>query len=434
MLDLRAACLGEPDKINGVNCVMKTQLKPTKEPSFIGMDYHKRYSVFCVIDGEGAVVERGLIDHSQPGAFTALVKRWPGCRIVFEASMNWHWLYEILERSMESERITLANPYKTRIIAEAQIKTDRVNAFTLAQLLRGNLISSVHIGSRENRQRKEVLRQRAFFVRQRTMLRNRIHRLLGGQLSERTTQLQQANAAKERIFAVIGHDLRSPIASLQTSLELLQSGTLEREEFLAFQEDLRTGVAHARWTLENLMEWGALQLNELQPHPAAVSLQTVTAETRHLLHLQAETKAILVENLVPPEALVWADRHQVTSILRNLLSNALKFTPDGGRVSITTEERGRHWQIAVRDTGIGMTEEQAEKLFQKEREMVSTLGTAKERGLGLGMRITVDFVETNGGSIRVESTPGRGTVFYVTLPKAAAQGDDSCPGHARRPA
>jgi len=257
---------------------------------------------------------------------------------------------------------------------------------------------------------------------------------LFGQLGERTTQLQQANAAKERIFAVIGHDLRGPIASLQTSLELLQSGTLEREEFLAFQEDLRTGVEHARWTLENLMEWGALQLNELQPHPAAVSLQTITAETRHLLHLQAETKEILVENLVPPEALVWADRHQVTSILRNLLSNALKFTPEGGRVSITAAEGDRHWQIAVRDTGIGMAEGQAENLFQKDREMVSTLGTAKERGLGLGMRITVDFVETNGGSIRVESTPGRGTVFYVTLPKATEEGKDSHSGHARRPA
>ena len=95
--------------------------------------------------------------------------------------MNWHWLFEILERELPSERIVLANPFKTRIIAEAQIKTDKVDARILADLLRGKLVPSVHIVGRESRQIKEVLRQRCFFVRQRTMLRNRIHRLLGAQ-------------------------------------------------------------------------------------------------------------------------------------------------------------------------------------------------------------------------------------------------------------
>jgi Transposase and inactivated derivatives len=181
MLALNGKGSAEAHKINGVNWVMKTQSDTRKEPSFIGIDYHKRYSVYCVVDVRGEVLERGRIEHVDPGAFAALVKRWAGCRVVFEASMNWHWLYEILEKELAPADIMLANPYKTRIIAEAQVKTDKVDAMILAQLLRGNLISSVHIGSKENRQRKEVLRQRAFFVRQRTMLRNRIHRLLGGQ-------------------------------------------------------------------------------------------------------------------------------------------------------------------------------------------------------------------------------------------------------------
>lgn len=160
---------------------MKTQSNLEVEPRYIGLDYHKRYSVYCVVDEEGEIVERGRIEHSAPEGFRALVRRWPSCRLAFEASMNWCWLYDILESELPCADIVLANPYKTRIIAEAQIKTDKVDAFILAQLLRGNLISSVHIGSKENRRRKEVLRQRAFFVRQRTMLRNRIHRLLGAQ-------------------------------------------------------------------------------------------------------------------------------------------------------------------------------------------------------------------------------------------------------------
>jgi transposase len=107
----------------------------------------------------------GCIDHAHPDDFRALVRRWPGCRVVFEASMNWHWLFEILERELSSERIVLANPFKTRVIAEAQIKTDKVDAPILADLLRGRLVPSAHIVGREARQIKEVLRQRCFFVR-----------------------------------------------------------------------------------------------------------------------------------------------------------------------------------------------------------------------------------------------------------------------------
>lgn len=160
---------------------MNTPSIQTPSPEyFIGLDYHKRYSVYCILNAAGQIQARGRIEHAAPDEFAALVKKWPG-RLVFEASMNWHWLYELLERSMKAEDIVLANAYKTRIIAEAQVKTDKVDALILAQLLRVNFIPAVHIPAKETRQRKEVLRQRCFFVRQRTMLRNRIHRLLGGQ-------------------------------------------------------------------------------------------------------------------------------------------------------------------------------------------------------------------------------------------------------------
>jgi transposase len=160
---------------------MKPQKSLEKEAVYIGIDYHKRYSVFCVIDRDGEVLERGRIEHVRPEEFRKLVGRWKECRVVFETSMNWHWLFEILEEEMPEENITIANPFKTRIIAEAQVKTDKIDAYILAQLLRANLVAGVHISSKETRERKEVLRQRCFFVRQRTMLRNRIHRLLGGQ-------------------------------------------------------------------------------------------------------------------------------------------------------------------------------------------------------------------------------------------------------------
>jgi transposase len=219
---------------------MKTQLKPTTEPSFIGIDYHKRYSVYCVVNGHGDVLERGRIEHAQPKGFLALVRRWQGCRVVFEATMNWHWLYEILEGAMDGKNIVLANAYKTRIIAEAQVKTDRVDAFILAQLLRGNLISSVHIGSRENRQRKEVLRQRAFFVRQRTMLRNRIQRLLGGQHEVKLPQCSDLFGKKGLGF-LEGLDLPAP------------AGLLLRQQ-LDMLRNLQMRIREDEKTLESMLE------------------------------------------------------------------------------------------------------------------------------------------------------------------------------------
>jgi transposase len=121
-------------------------------PVFIGIDYHKAYSVYSVLNVQGESLGQGRIDHAHPEDFRSLVRRWPGCRVVFEAGMNLHWLFEILERELSSERIVLANPFKTRIIAEAQIKTDKVDARILADLLRGKLVPSVHIVGRESRQ------------------------------------------------------------------------------------------------------------------------------------------------------------------------------------------------------------------------------------------------------------------------------------------
>ena len=209
---------------------MKTHKTHQTEPVFIGIDYHKRYSVFCVIDAAGEVLERGRIEHTDPSGFAVLVHRWPSCRVVFEASMNWHWLYEVLEAVLPAEDIVLANPYKTRIIAEAQVKTDKVDAFILAQLLRGNLISSVHIGSRENRQRKEILRQRAFFVRQRTMLRNRIHRLLGGQHGVKLPQCSDLFGKKGLSF-LEALELPAPAGLLlRQQLEMLRTVQLRIRE------------------------------------------------------------------------------------------------------------------------------------------------------------------------------------------------------------
>lgn len=160
-------------------------MKNTRIPKlfYVGIDYHKRYSVVHVIDEAGDTVLQSRVHLNDRRLFEAVFGRLDGpCRVVFEACMNWCKLYDLLETIPNVEQMTLAHPYKTRIIAEAQVKTDKIDARMLAVLLRADLIAKAHISSKEARRQKEILRQRTFWVRVRTRLRNRVHRLLGAQL------------------------------------------------------------------------------------------------------------------------------------------------------------------------------------------------------------------------------------------------------------
>ena len=148
---------------------------------YVGIDYHKHYSVVCIVNEAGGIVAEERIEHAFPERFQQLLSVHTPCQVGFEATMNWGWLHEILEEIAGIERIVLANPLHVRLIAAAQVKTDKVDARKLAQLLRAGLLPASHIPDRATRLRKEVLRQRTFWVRQRTKVRNRIHRLLGRQ-------------------------------------------------------------------------------------------------------------------------------------------------------------------------------------------------------------------------------------------------------------
>jgi transposase len=172
---------------------------------FVGIDYHKRYSVVCIVDEAGDVVVIERIEHSHPERFASLIGAHTPCRAAFEATMNWGWLYELLETIPGLERIVMANALQVRLIASAQVKTDKVDARKLAHLLRANMLPSSHIPDRATRDRKEVLRQRMFWVRQRTRVRNRIHRLLG----------RQHNLAMPQVSDLFGRKGRAALNALQ---------------------------------------------------------------------------------------------------------------------------------------------------------------------------------------------------------------------------
>lgn len=243
---------------------------------------------------------------------------------------------------------------------------------------------------------------------------------LFSQLRKKTAQLIQANHAKECLLAIVGHDLRSPIVSFSAALDLVKTGRMKQKEFASLQEHLRLVTNHTLWTLENTMEWATLQLGELKSTPGSCRVRSMIQDTLELLRVTAESKGIDVTIDVDVDIAVWADRHQLSSILRNLLSNAIKFTSRGGSVKVSAVRLERYWLLSVQDNGVGMVPQLVERLFEDDRGFFPSVGTAHERGTGLGLRIVSSFVKANGGSLTVESVENKGSIFHFTLPMPPA--------------
>ena len=149
---------------------------------YIGIDFHKKYSIASAVDEQGTLVKESRIDGNTADGFKLFIQSFnEPCKVVLEACWNWGYLFDILEGISGIEEIVLAHPYKTRIIAEAQIKTDTIDARKLAQLLRVNLIPMAHIPNKQVREKKNILRQRQYWVRLRTQIRNRVHSLIDRQ-------------------------------------------------------------------------------------------------------------------------------------------------------------------------------------------------------------------------------------------------------------
>jgi signal transduction histidine kinase len=167
--------------------------------------------------------------------------------------------------------------------------------------------------------------------------------------------------------------------------------------------------------LENLLEWSRSQTGNIEFKAEEFDLATVLKENEDLLKTQAQNKKLSLVNNNGVEVKVNAHKHSVNTVIRNLLSNAIKFTPEGGTITLSTQKSENEIKVSVSDTGVGMSEKVIQKLFRIDAKH-STIGTADEKGTGLGLILCKEFIEKNGGQIGVESEVGKGSVFYFTLP------------------
>ncbi len=239
------------------------------------------------------------------------------------------------------------------------------------------------------------------------------------ELEEANRKLEQANDVKNRFFSIIAHDLRSPIGSLITFIRMLQDDEF-RPEGAAFEnmvQQLEDMVKETDTLLENLLGWARSQTDAINPVPKELSLLKTVKEALALLERQAREKGVTLVLDVSGDISVLADEEMLETVMRNLASNAVKFTPAGGTVTIGASVSDDKVEVRVRDRGVGMDEERLNTLFNV-GSLFSSPGTADERGHGLGLQICNEFVRKNGGKLKVESTPGEGSTFFFALPLA----------------
>lgn len=254
-------------------------------------------------------------------------------------------------------------------------------------------------------------------AKQNTEIQNQTEELrqINEELDKQTQQLATLNHTKDKLFAIVGHDLKSPINSLKGLLGLVMTQNVTPAEFVELTTHLQQNVEHIHFTMNNLLHWANAQMQGIETIPQKTALYELAQENIDLFENIAQNKQITLQNFILPTAIVWADTDQINLVFRNLISNALKFTPKGGKISLQQQNGNDFYQISVTDTGIGISEEVQAKLFQPHTHL-STQGTAGEKGTGLGLLLCKDFVENNHGKIWVESQPKQGTTFHFTLP------------------
>lgn len=229
--------------------------------------------------------------------------------------------------------------------------------------------------------------------------------------------LREVNSTKDKFFSIIAHDLKSPLNTIVGFLQLLNDhvDAFTVDELKNFAGSMNKSVKNLLGLLDNLLQWSRSQTGTIEYNPIDINIRELITDNIMLLAGHAQSKGVLLENNIEEQLSIKADINMLNVIFRNLLSNAVKFTRKGGTVNIAAEKKDSYVYITVKDTGVGISPEKLENLFNLGSSYTSS-GTALEKGNGLGLLLCKEFVEKNNGNLQVQSQPGKGSVFTVCIP------------------
>ncbi|TVR01103.1 MAG: DUF3365 domain-containing protein, partial [Desulfovibrionales bacterium] len=231
-------------------------------------------------------------------------------------------------------------------------------------------------------------------------------------------QLRRSNEDKDRLFSIIAHDLKSPLSGLMTSAQLLSEDikSFSERDIVHLAAALHSSTSNMMALLEDLMQWARMGQGNLEFAREPSDLRELAGISLKSAQGVADQKGISISIDIPRDMTAMIDKPMINTVIRNLLFNAVKFTPRGGKILVTARQHGDVTQMAVKDSGIGINKERLSNLFTISKD-TRQLGTEGEKGTGLGLVICKQFIEKHGGRIWVESEQGQGTTVFFTLPK-----------------
>lgn len=234
------------------------------------------------------------------------------------------------------------------------------------------------------------------------------------EIQSQTEQLSDLNSLKDKLFSIISHDLRSPLVSLISLLELTKNENFTKEQFYALIGETQKNVNYTTSLVDNLLRWANSQQKGLKINKSVFYINEIIDSQIKQFNPQSSQKNIQIINNIPIDFEIHADKDMIRIVCRNLISNALKFSKEGSEIVISASEKSGFHCITVKDNGVGISKELLKTFFNS--QLNSTRGTNNEKGTGLGLILCKDFVELNGGTISAESELEKGSAFMINLP------------------
>lgn len=385
------------------------------DKSILGNLYLKKRNYTMAIQ----YLQEALVESRELNVREVLKESYLGLAKSYEALSNYElaYKYNLLFNGLKDSLVnweTTQKALSVRLLYDAEKREAKISELELAnQLARKEkftsnllyavalLFMSMIIGLviRNNKQRSRT---------------NQILQKMNTEIAEQNAKLIQANEIKDKLFSILGHDLRSPLVSLKGLMELVLRNEVSEQEFKAFSSKLNQQVSGTHETLENILQWSHAQMNGWQHSPVSINLHTLVNRCTNLFEEPARAKNITLLNQLTLNTTIHADEAQLELIVRNLIHNAIKFTGSGGQVRVQGYESKTHFEIQVIDTGVGLTINEINELF-KAKPSNSSRGTQGERGTGLGLMLCKEMIENNGGYLKVTSQPGKGSTFHVFI-------------------
>lgn len=229
-------------------------------------------------------------------------------------------------------------------------------------------------------------------------------------------QLKESNRVKERMLSILSHDFNAPIGNLITSLDLLDEQFLTPEEFHTTSGKLKVQLQVLTSSMKDVLQWSKMQIRGDAGERVSINLYDLIGEILALFETAVQEKKLRICNTLTPGMIVHANLDHVKLIFRNLISNAIKFSHNGGTIFISAEKTPGRINITIKDEGTGMPPALLNALQNEQLSFTSTTGTAKERGTGLGLMFVREFIQKNNGELTIKSEPGKGSAFCVSLP------------------